>query len=328
MSKRRAILALALVLAVRPGRVEAWSSLFFLELQAVAACAEREAKVVYFSHSRHDAMQKPSLGFDVLLRLSGRSGDWGAVALQVRLAYDADNSSKAELQVYNAYFKSKLGFADLWAGHNRPALGLSSVLDSHAELLQPLTMQGIGFDRDWGFGLSRDFSWGSGGLSLTSGSGMALRFSGNYLAAGRIARGVLSRDNYSLGLSAAYGRVLDVMGPHVMLGQPGSFRCVAFDASHLWRRVENRIEVAAGTSRDDDLFAVFWRGSLRFLEEDRLRIELQPVFVRRGRDKGLEIAMGASFQATAHLSLRAMGVWDEKRNDRRIVIQVYYYRAI
>ncbi len=328
MSKRRAVLALVLVLAARAGRAEAGSALFFLELQAVAGYARQEGKVVFFSQSRYDAMQKPSLGFDALLRISGRTADRGSVALQVRLAYDADRPSRAEIQVYNAFIKLKLGFSDLWAGHNKPALGLSSVLDSHAELLIPLSMQGIGFDRDWGVGLSRDYPWGSGSLSLTAGSGMPLRLKGNYLAAGRISRGVLNRDNFSLGLSAAYGRILDVMGTHVFSGRPRPFRCVSFDASYFWRRIENRVEVAAGTSRNDSLFALFWRGSVRFLEEDRLRLELQPCYVRRGLERGWEVSTGVSFQATTHLSLRAMAVRDGIRNDRRIVVQAYYYRAL
>lgn len=328
MFKKCAILTLLFVLATWPGRAEAGSALFYLELQAVAAYSRQAAEVAYYSHSRHDSMQKPSLGFDTLIRIPGRSADRGVVALQARLAYDADSPDKVEFQVYNAFIKLKLGFSDFWAGHNRPALGLASVLDSHAELLQPLTMQGVGFDRDWGFGFSRDFSWGSGGLSLTAGSGMPLRLGGNYLAAGRIAKGVLNRDNYSLGLSAGFGRTLDVMGGHILSSEPMPFRCVSLDASAFWRRFESRVEIAAGTSRDKPLVALFARGSLRLLEEDRLKLEIQPIYTRSDRGQGWEVGAGGSFQVSAHLSLRTMAVWDAIRDDRRVVFQVYYYKAL
>jgi hypothetical protein len=328
MSRRRALLAALVVLAAGPGRAEAGGALFFLELQALAAYVRPAAEVVFYSHDRHDAMQKPSLGFDTLLRIPGRGADRGVAALQVRLAYDADRPARAELQVYNAFVKLKLGFADVWAGHNRPALGLSSVLDSHAELLQPLTMRGIGFDRDWGLGLTRDFAWGSGQLSLTAGSGMALRLDGNYLAAARVARGVLDRDYFSVGVSAAAGRTLEAMGVHLMPSGPAPFRCLSLDASYLWRRLESRVEMVAGKSRDEPLFALFGRGSLKLLEEDRLRLEVQPAYVRSDRGRGWELAAGLSYRVNADLTLRSMAVWDPARKDRRLVVQAYYYKAL
>ena len=79
--------------------------------------------------------------------------DIGTLAVQARLAYDPEEGGKAQFQLYNAYFRYKAGFADIWAGHSRPALGLSSVLDSHALLLPTLAMTGYGFDRDWGVGI-------------------------------------------------------------------------------------------------------------------------------------------------------------------------------
>jgi len=328
MSKGRFLPAALLILAAGPVRADAGGVLFYLELQAVAAYIRPPAEVVLYSHDRHEAMQRPSLGFDAVARIPGRAADLGVAALQVRLAYEADRPSKLELQVYNAFVKLKLGFGDIWAGHNKPALGLSSALDSHAELLQPMTMQGVGFDRDWGLGLSRDFAWGSGQVSLTAGSGMSLRLDGNYLASGRIARGVLDRDNYAIGLSAAAGRTLDVMGLRVLSPGPKAFRCVSLDGSALWRRLESRVEIAFGTNRDETLFAFFWRGSLRLLEADRLRLEAQPVYVRSDRGRGWEIAGGLSYRVNADLTLRSMAVWDPARKDRRVVVQAYYYKAL
>ena len=73
---------------------------------------------------------------------------------------DGANSVKWEPQVYNAYFKVKTPGPYVWVGHNRPAFGLGSYFDSHGLLLRTLAIQGFGYDRDWGGGLYKDFSWG------------------------------------------------------------------------------------------------------------------------------------------------------------------------
>jgi hypothetical protein len=110
-------------------------------------------------------MQKPGIGVDYVQRLSGETGDYATLALQLRLAYNQPyqelDQDQVQLQLYNAFFKYKAGFSDLWIGHNRMAFGLASYFDSHAQLLQPLIMQGYGFDRDWGVGATRDFEWGT-----------------------------------------------------------------------------------------------------------------------------------------------------------------------
>jgi hypothetical protein len=124
------------------------SYLFYLEAQGVAGYSSALKKGILYSLSQEDAMQKPSLGFDYIQRISGETRDYGALALQVRLAYNNEGSKKIELQVYNAYLRYKAGFSDLWIGHNRPAMGLSSTLDSHGLLLPTLAMTGFGFDRE------------------------------------------------------------------------------------------------------------------------------------------------------------------------------------
>ena len=110
-----------------------------------------------------EVMQKPSLGFDYVQRFSGATGDFAVLAVQGRLAWNQEGEKTFEPQLYNAYLKFKLTAADLWIGHNRPRFGLSSVLDSHGTLLQPLAMMGFGFDRDWGIGFDKDFAGGSAG---------------------------------------------------------------------------------------------------------------------------------------------------------------------
>ncbi|MHB8094299.1 MAG: hypothetical protein ACYDH0_05085 [Candidatus Aminicenantales bacterium] len=324
----RKALAWAFLAWASAAGLEAQSRLFYLELQGVAGWSTGDQKIIFHSMSADEVMQKSSLGFDYVLKLSGKTRDIGTLAVQARLAYDPDGSPKAEVQLYNAYFKYKAGFADIWVGHSRPALGLSASLDSHALILPTLAMLGYGFDRDWGAGLSRDFSWGDAAFSLTAGSGMPLRLSGNYLIAARVSKGVLARDNYSAGLSLASGNVLDVMGYHLMSEDPASFHGVSADLTHLWNNLENRAEVFVGSKAGRSLLALFWRLGVNLLEEGRLKIEGQPVLMKTGPDWTTLLSAGASFQANADLALRAMVQRDNSVRDTRFVLQIYYYKAL
>jgi len=301
--------------------------LLYLEAQGIAGYESKADDVVYYSHMPEEAMQKPSLGFDFLKRFSGESGDFGAFALQFRLAYD-DLDNDLQPQVYNAYFKYKAGWSDLWAGHNRPALGLSSYFDTHALLLPTLPINGFGFDRDWGAGSYKEFDWGNLSLSVTTGSGMPVRFEGNYLAAARVSRGFLTQDNYNAGLSVSYGETLAVMGYEVMDDEPKETALGGVDASYLWDLFEIRGEVLTGEIRDESATAVFLRGGVNLLEEGRLKLEAQPVYLRTGGRDNYQLAGGLSYQLTGDIAVRTMYQYDDDTADHRVVLQVYLYRRI
>ncbi len=249
------------------------SRLLYFEAQGVAGYSEQEDGVTFRSEEGMDAvMQKSSVGFDFIQRLSGETGDYGMLALQGRLAYDPDAEDELEAQLYNAYFKYKAGWADLWLGHNRPALGLSSYLDSHALLLPSPAMSGFGFDRDWGIGGFRNLSWGDIGVSLTTGSGMPLRFKGNYLAAARVSKGFLYQDNYNLGLSVSLGETLHTMGYELMSSDPQPFSMAGIDCTYFWDNFEARFEAMGGRNQDEDAYALFARFGINLLDEGRLKL--------------------------------------------------------
>lgn len=317
-----------LILILLPVLVRARDFLFYLEAQAVLGYSSELKKFIYYSISQEDAMQKPSLGFDYLQRFSGETRDFGVFALQVRLAYNEGGSPKIEPQVYNAYFKYKAGFADLWIGHSRPAFGISSYLDGHSLLLPTLAMMGYGFDRDWGLGLSRDLAGGDVSASFTSGSGMPLHFRGNALAAVRISRGVLNRDNTNIGFSLASGRVLDSMGYHLMSPDPVGFHMAALDFCHLWKNFENRIEIMAGKKAGQNSLLFFWRLGTNWLEENRLKAEIQPIWMKRGPVSEWQLSGGVSFQVSADLALRSLYQYLPRTGDHRIILQIYFYKGM
>ncbi len=313
------------ILAVGTGTAQ--TSLLYLEAQGVIGYSSSLDKWIAYSLHQDDVMQKPGLGFDYVQRFSRETGDFAVLAVQARLAWNADGE-KLEPQLYNAYLKFKFPGVDFWVGHDRPAFGLSSAFDIHSQILPTLVMYGYGYDRDWGAGVGRDFSAGSWGISLTTGSGMPLRFADNYLFSGRLSLGVLSRDNWSLGLSAAYGEAWETMGYNVISSDPLPFRMAGVDISHVRNNLENRFEAMAGRKFGLDAWAVFWRLGVNLLEEERLKWEIQPVFMREEGKNLLQLGTGLSFIATGDLTLRAMYTYGREANDSRVVFQIYYYKRI
>jgi hypothetical protein len=322
------IIPVVLFGALAAGGLHAQSTLFYLELQAVGAYSTASRAFQLFSLMPEDVMQKPSLGFDFVKRFSGKSRDIGVLAVQARLAYDQEDDHPFQPQLYNAFFRLKAGFADIWAGHSRPALGLSYALDSHALLLPAPAMLGYGFDRDWGVGLERDFSWGSAAASLTTGSGMPLYFKGNYLAAARVSKGVLARDNYSLGLSLAHGNILETMGYTLVEPEPFSWSAASVDATYLWRNLENRAEILLGRRDGAGMFLLFWRSGLALLEEGRLKVEVQPVLKSTAGAWDYLLGSGLTYLLNADLAGRFMVLYDHARRDARFVLQLYFYKRL
>ena len=250
--------AAGLFLAFGAGAAHADHLLYF-EAQGVAGYSSEVRRTIYYSQNSDAEMQKPSVGFDYLQRFSGESGDVATFAFQSRLALTEDNPAdmgegsrenphayELEPQVYNAYVKARTPLGHLWVGHNRPAFGLSSYFDSHGLVLRTLAVQGFGYDRDWGAGFNRDFSWGDLAASVTTGSGMPVHLKGNYMAAARISYGVQSRDNFNFGVSLGGGDTLDTMGYRLRDPEPRKMELAGVDLTMLRDNLEHRFDLYAG----------------------------------------------------------------------------------
>lgn len=311
-----------------PLHAAAGQSLLFLEAQGVAGYSSMEKAGVWHSMSAAEPMQKSSLGFDWVRKFSGEAGDAGTLAVQGRLAWDPDAPNRLEPQVYNAYYRFRAPFGYAWAGHNRPAAGLESYFDTHGALLQALPMYGYGFDRDWGLGASRDFAWGDAAVSLTSGTGMRPRGAGNYLASARASRGVLNRDNYSVGLYGSAGKVPEIEGYRVMDGAELAYTAAGLDGALLWDRWELRGDLRAGEKAGMHYLAGLGRLGLNLLDENRLKLEAQAVYSGMEGMEGWALASGASFAVTPYLTWRALFEYEDAMNDKRLVAQLYYYLPI
>ncbi len=328
MSKK-ILAAAALVLAAAVPGLFASSYLFYLEAQGIAGWSSALKKTVFYSLAAPEVMQKPGIGFDYVQKFSGASGDIATLAVQGRLAINAEGGKTLEPQLYNAFLKFKTSVADIWVGHNKPSFGLSTTLDNHGTLLQPLSMYGFGFDRDWGIGLDHQFADGNAGLSLTAGSGMPLKLGdGGYLLAGRAAMGVLNQDNFAAGLSAAVGRTYDIMGYELLAEKPVDFKMIGLDASWVSDNWSHGLEVIGGSRDGRRTLAAFWRTGVDLLDESRLKLEAQPMVLWTEDATRFLVAGGATFLANSDLTLRALAAYDSEAKDVRIMFQVYYYKGI
>ncbi|MDR3113443.1 MAG: hypothetical protein LBU09_03625 [Endomicrobium sp.] len=303
------------------------SLLLFLEAQAVAGYSFSDGKAVYHSANSVDSMQKNSIGFDLIKKFSSKTSDVLTAAFQMRLAYD-DNENKAQLQVYNAYLKTKLYFGDIWLGHNRAAFGLESYLDAHAALLQNLPMYGFGYDRDWGAGFSKDTQNGNISFAFTSGTGMALKFDDNWLITSRISKGVLNYDNYTAGFSLMGGMVYDTMGWTIMNEKASAIFLFSADFAYNYNNVEQKLQLNYGRKMKEDVSSGLYRLTLNFLEENRLKIEGQSVYVQMRDMSGYFLAAGAAYSISSDLTARIMYEYALEKDESKIVGQLYYYFVV
>lgn len=309
--------------------VQASDYLLYFEGQSVFGYSSAMKKAIYYSMNPDAEMQKPSLGLDYIKRFSGETVDVATLAVQGRLALTVDGDTyKLEPQIYNAYLKMKTRWAYVWVGHNRPAFGLSAYFDSHGLLLQTLAIQGFGYDRDWGSGISKDFSWGDISASVTTGSGMPVYFKSNYMATARVSYGLLYQDNMNIGFSLGYGRTLETMGYELIESEPRQMQLAGVDMTVLRNNLEHRFDLLAGKWLGNDTYALFYRFGINLFEEGQLKIEAQPTYWKFGGDENYQMALCFSSQATSNLTARVGYFYDHDSHDNRILLQLYYYRPL
>ncbi|MDR2192827.1 MAG: hypothetical protein LBO62_08135 [Endomicrobium sp.] len=323
--KKFILIAALLSFAISPSF--AGSYLFFVEAQGVFGYSFAQNKTVYHSSTTDDPMQKNSIGFDLIKKFSSQTRDVLTAALQLRIAYD-DGKDEAQLQIYNAYLKTKFPFGDIWLGHNRAAFGLESYWDTHGALLQSMPMYGLGYDRDWGAGFSKDTENGNISFSFTSGTGMPLEFDGNWLISSRVSKGILNYDNYTAGLSFMGGNVYDIMGYEIMRGSLSDILLFSADFAYNYDNIEQKLQIDLGRKTKDEVYSALYRVTLNFLEENKLKLEGQGVYVQTRRINNYFLAAGASYLLNSDLTARIVYEYSHENGDGKVVGQLYYYFTI
>lgn len=309
-------------------------SVLFLEGQMVGAYDSATDEALLYSHHVHDSMQKPSLGFDLVKRFANDTKDWGVLAVQYRVAYQKDFKPRFTSQLFNAYYKQKLPMFDLWAGSNKPALGLSSTLDNHAALLSDMSMKVFTFDRDWGIGMDKDLDSYKLSLSATNGSGQKLyNKQGNFLLAGRFGVGNFNKSNFNLGLSAAHGKVLEAMG--YTLGHPNSsdgeyilhnMDYLGLDGSYRYLNMDIKADALWGEFYHKPARAYLLRAGMHLMDEEKLGIEAQTLYSKYVVFESTNLSLAASYKLNADFTLRAMADYNIDTENYKIVGQLYFYK--
>jgi hypothetical protein len=186
-------------------------------------------------------------------------------------------------------------------------------------------MQGFGFDRDWGAGVYHDFPWGNAAASLTAGTGAPIYDHRNYFAAARVSYGVLTQDNFNLGISGGWGETLETMGYTLLDSERRSLRLGGADLTWLRDNLEHRVEVLGGELWDERAFAFFYRLGVLLDGEGSWKIEAQPTWLRQAGSVNRQAALCVSHQATADLTVRTEYAYDQLEDDHRVLLQLYYY---
>ncbi|MDP2173138.1 MAG: hypothetical protein Q8J62_05140 [Candidatus Cloacimonadaceae bacterium] len=307
----------------------AQNNMLFFEAQGVAGYGTATEEWQFYSHHPHEAMQKPSLGFDYVGRIGGRSKDLGYFAVQARLAYDENESKSIQPQLYNAFFNWKAPIVDIWVGHNKTAIGLSSYLDNHALLLKDNSMSGLNFDRDWGAGINYDGDHFNLSTSATTGSGMPLYVGENRLFAIRGGFGDLVRDNFTIGISGAEGKILKSMGYEVMHNnKKHDLLLGGLDTGFRYLNLELKSDLLYGEYDGERAYAVLKRLSLFLLPEERAALEVQSQFTELKNDANQYFSAGLSYRITPDLTLRSTYTYHYPGEHHTVVLQAYFYKGI
>jgi hypothetical protein len=323
--------------------------LLYLEAQEIFGYSSSLGKTLSYSINPQSEMQQPSLGFDYLQRVSGDSGDIAVLALQGRISvmppqegagYQIEprpirqekNGYTLQPQIFNAWVKFKTPWAYIWVGHDRPAFGLASYLDSHGLLLETVGMRFGFYDRDWGVGGYHDFSWGNVAASLTTGSGMPLYqgmpdlpFDSHYMAVSRVSYGVLERDNYNVGFSLGFGKTLETTGYTLMEAEPFPMQMVGTDLAVLQDNFEHRFELYSGKWFGSNLIALFYRFGVNLDPEARYKLEAQDMYWENLGIYDHRPSLCFSYQVTPNFTVRTSYAYDNYSNDNRTLLQLYYY---
>lgn len=306
---------------------KASDDLLYLEVQGIAGYSSSKGNKIYFSQHPKMPLQKNSVGFDYIKKLSNQNMEIGTAALQMRLAYD-EPDNKTELQIHNAYLKGKTQYGNIWTGHERIAFGLASYWDTHGDLMQPLTAYGFSFNRDWGLGYSKDSEKGDVNVSLSTGSGMPLRTHGNHILTARTSYGVLNNDNYNIGLSIMTGKTIDTMGNEIINNNPKNINLIGLDFAYNYLNFEHKAEIVTGEKSNQNALGLFYRFGINFLEENRLKLEAQTTYTEIENIENKTFSIGTSYLVTSNLTSRVMFERNDNQNDNRIVFQLYYYFGV
>lgn len=320
------LLLLALLIATIP--LFGLNDELSLDAQIVMSGYFDEGTIELYSHNFLDVKQKPSLGLAYNLQFNRKGDNFGYLAFQGRMAYSEHTDSNLQFQLYDAYADISLENFDLWAGHHRTPVGLSSYLDSHPLIMSDNTYSGLNFNRDWGVGIGFDRHYPSVNLALTTGSGMPLKMKENFLFSGRVGWWDYAEDDIALGVSAAAGKVLQTIGYEVLDG--GRRQDLFVGGVDFSKKIANFYghgDVLWGSYEGDAAHSVMGRLGMNILEDEKLNVELQGMNIEMGSFATNILSLGGGYELAPHLDLRGVLNISNRKHLNAIILQLYYNRG-
>jgi hypothetical protein len=118
------------------------------------------------------------------------------------------------------------------------------------------------------------------------------------------------------------------MGYTVRNNEPQRMLLAGTDLAILRDNLEHRFDVLRGTWLNKDTYALFYRFGVNLSEENRIKIEAQPMYWKSGEERNYQLSLCISILATSDLTVRTAYVYDDLTNDNRFLLQLYYYAPI
>lgn len=320
------LLLLALLIAISP--LAALNDELSIDAQIAMSGYFEEGTFELYSHDPLDVKQKPSLGLAYNLQLDSKGNNYGYLALQGRVAYSEHTDSNLQFQLYDAYAKVALAEFDLWAGHHRTPVGLSSYLDSHPLIMSDNTYSGLNFNRDWGLGIAFDRHYPHVNLALTTGSGMPLKIKENFLFSGRAGWWNFAEDDIAVGVSAAAGKVLQTIGYEVLDG--GRRQDLIVGGVDFSKKIANFYghgDALWGNYDGQTAHSLMGRLGMNLLENEKLNVELQGMNIEKGSYATNILSIGGGYALAPHLDLRGVLNISNRKHLNAIILQLYYNRG-
>lgn len=314
-----------------------WASdfLFYKELNLIGGYSKKNGWVGKSQELSNSA------GFEHYGKFSSDYGDYLTTDLQVRGAYDSSQSfaHACAVEIHNAWAEYRANNAlKIKAGHFEPAFGLEQVIDVHSTILQLLTMDNIGYTKDWGVearGSSSGFDYW---IALQLGSGMSIRrIDSSYLVSARV--GTPAGRDFQYGVSALCGNVLDTEGMstfpknHLLSNEAIQKERIGFDCIYNWNSFVLKGETDFGVN--DNSNVIGYLAEIDYTPPRSQAWEFETQFKSFINDLGSSrtdnstLSVGLTYKLSQTVTLRAAFTHDlnqyHQERDTGFLVQFYYY---
>jgi len=282
-----------------------------------------------------------SVGFEHYGKFSSEYGDYLTTNLQVRGAYNANErfSEAMSCEIHNAWAEYRItSEVKLKAGHFEPAFGLEQIVDVHSTILQLLTMQNVGYTKDWGVELRGSLPKLDYWVALQLGSGMSIRrIDSSYLFSARV--GTPAGNDFRYGVSALCGNVLDTEGMstfpknHLLSNEATQKQRIGFDCLYDWNSFVFKAEADFGSNDNAPVIGYLLEADYTPPMSQNWEFDAQfKSFVndlRKSRTDDSTLSLGLTYKLTQTITLRAAFVQDlnqyQQPRDTEFLLQFYYY---